>query len=263
VLNASVAGLYGALLLAAFLRLLHPGPRPADWLVGLLPVMLVYTVAAALLWPALYGAVRFFASHSLRVPWLSGRYLMAFHVANSGLILAALLDTLWRDRKVIAPAPGMQLKVLGAAVAAAWAYAAMVSFVPPLKRSHAVQASAAGLFLAALLVPMLTRPPADVETIPPPAGAPAVGPMTSRLILIDLDGADLEDILTLMSAGKLPAFSRLARRIVAAVAFVPCVPWRARRWRPDARRTARGARRASAFGSRSASAAPAGIGSDS
>jgi hypothetical protein len=224
VLNASVAGLYGALLLAAFLRLLHPGPRPADWLVGLLPVVLVYTLASALLWPALYGAVRFFASHSLRVPWLSARYVMAFHVANGGLILAALLDTLWRDRKVIAPGPGMQLKVLGAAVAGAWVYAAAVSFVPPLKRSHAVQASAAGLSLAALLVPMVTRAPAEVEAVPPSAGAPAISPMTSRLILIDLDGADLEDILTLMSAGKLPAFSRLRREgsYGRLQAFVPC-----------------------------------------
>ena len=221
-LNASVAGLYGALLLAAFLRLLHPGPKPADWLAGLLPVVLVYTLAAGLIWPALYGVVRFFASHSLRVPWLSARYVMAFHVANGAVILAALLDTLWRDRKVIAPAPGMQLKILGAGVAGAWVYAAFVSFVPRLKRSHAFQASAAGLSLAALLVPMLTPAPAD---LPPAAAETVVAPrMTSRLVLLDLDGADLEDILTLMSAGKLPSFTRLRREgsYGRLQAFVPC-----------------------------------------
>jgi hypothetical protein len=235
VLNASVAGLYGALLLAAFLRLLHPGPKPADWLVGLVPVVLVYTLAAGLIWPALYGVVRFFASHSLRVPWMSARYIMAFHVANGAVILAALLDTLWRDRKVIAPVPGTQLKILGAAVAGAWVYAAVVSFVPRFKRSQAVQASAAGLALAALLVPMLTpapsdvapaaQPPASPGTAPAPGSVdPAVPRMTSRLVLLDLDGADLEDILTLMSAGKLPSFTRLQREgaFGRLQAFVPC-----------------------------------------
>jgi predicted AlkP superfamily phosphohydrolase/phosphomutase len=59
---------------------------------------------------------------------------------------------------------------------------------------------------------------------PAPAAAPVIAPMTSRLILIDLDGADLEDILTLMSAGKLPAFARLRRdgSYGRLQAFVPC-----------------------------------------
>jgi hypothetical protein len=225
VLNASVAGLYGALVLASFLRLLHPGPRVLDWAMGLLPVVVVYTVAAAIVWPLLYGAARFFASRPLRVPRFGLRYVMSFQVANGAVILAALLDTLWRDRKVIEPDAGAQLKVLGAGVAAGWIYAAVVSVVPRLKRSNAMQASAAGLALAALLAPVLTPAPTGPRAaVPAGPGPPAARPLAARLVLLEFDGADLEDILSLQAAGKLPSFSRLLREgsYGRLLAFVPC-----------------------------------------
>src|SRR6059036_2909813 len=74
--HAALAGLYG----------------------GLLVVVLTYTLASAFVWPLLYGALRFFASHPLRVPWFSLRYLMAFHVANGAVVLWAAWDTLSRSR---------------------------------------------------------------------------------------------------------------------------------------------------------------------
>src|SRR5262245_26807716 len=94
VLNATLAGLYGALLLAAALSVLHPGIPAANAWLGLSTVVGIYAVAAGLAWPLLYAAVRFFASRSLAVPLLSLRYVMSFSVANTVVILAALGDLL-------------------------------------------------------------------------------------------------------------------------------------------------------------------------
>ncbi|PYS95083.1 MAG: hypothetical protein DMF50_10180 [Acidobacteria bacterium] len=77
--HAALAGLYGGLLVVLLLALMNPGGWPGDGagLAGLLAVVLTYTLASAFVWPLLYGALRFFASHPLRVPWFSLRYLMA------------------------------------------------------------------------------------------------------------------------------------------------------------------------------------------
>src|SRR3989442_9331436 len=69
VVHAALAGLYGGLVVALFLRLANPaagGPAPT-----LLFVVLAYTLAAAAVWPGLYAALRFFASHRFRLYSLS------------------------------------------------------------------------------------------------------------------------------------------------------------------------------------------------
>jgi len=211
ILQASCAGLYGALLLAVVLRVLHPEPAPLDWAMAMVPVLLVYTLAAGILWPLLYGVVRFFASRPVQVPVFSLRYVMSFHVANASLIMMSLAVTLWRFRRSINPEAAWRLEVLGAAVALTWVYAAIVCIVPMLKRRVALPASAAGLTLAALLAPVWS------PAVPAPAidraGPAVVGlrPLERRLVWLDFDGADLEDVLTLEAQGKLPAFSRLRR----------------------------------------------------
>jgi hypothetical protein len=210
-LQASCAGLYGAVLLAIVLRVLHPSSATFDWAVAMLPVLVVYTLAAGILWPVLYGVVRFFASRHVAVPLLSLRYVMSFHVANASILLPSLAITLWRSRRAIDPEAAWRLQILGAAVVLTWLYTAVVCCVPPLKRRLTLQASAAGLTLAALLAPIWPPgvPPAAAES----AGfAPAgLQPLARRVLWLDFDGADLEDVLTLEAQGKLPAFSRLRR----------------------------------------------------
>jgi type I phosphodiesterase/nucleotide pyrophosphatase len=215
VLNATLAGLYGALLLAAALSVLHPGIPATDVWLGLSAVVGIYAVAAGLAWPLLYAVVRFFASRSLAVPLLSLRYMMSFSVANTAVILAALGDLLASHRKAIDSAATIRLRFLLGAVALAWLYGLVVCVVPRFKRSVPLLASAAGLALAALIAPLLVSlPGAEAAERPEPAAPAAVSDvpaMRGRLVILAFDGADLEDILRLQAGGRLPVLTRLRR----------------------------------------------------
>jgi len=214
VLNATLAGLYGAVLLAAALVVLHPDVRAAHLWGGLAPVVAVYAIAAGLLWTLLYALVRFFASHPLRVPAPSLRYIMSFHVANTAVILVALGVMLATQRRAIDMAATTRLRFLLGAVAAALAYSAFVCVVPHLRRSLLLQASAAGLSLAALSAPLLVRlPGGEIGARPGPATREVIDlpAPRGRLVLLAFDGADLEDVLRLLGDGRLPLFARLRR----------------------------------------------------
>lgn len=209
VLQAAIAGLYAALALIVFLRLLHPEPPRLRFVVAMLPVAAAYTLVAALLLPLLYGLMRFFASHRLQVPRFSPRYVMTFLVAALTPVLASIGVTLSQARRAIDEAAAGQVKLLLVAVGGAWIYAGVVCLVPRLKRSLALQASAAGVALAALLAPgLLPGGEAAEDGSPPPGGLP---PVARRVVLIEIDGADLEDLLGLQMRGVLPALSRLRR----------------------------------------------------
>ena len=91
VVHAALAGFYGGLVVVRFVGLANPADAPdgiGRWLTALL-VVAAYTLAAAIVWPVLYAALRFFASHRLRLSWLSLRYLIGFHVANTAVLLVA------------------------------------------------------------------------------------------------------------------------------------------------------------------------------
>ena len=211
VLHAALAGGYGAALLALFLWIANGGGASGARAATLLPVVIVYACASAIVWPLLYGALRFFASTSLRVPWFGLRYLMGFHAVNTGVLLLLCWQALARSRPIIDAAAYDRLEGILMAVGLGWAYAAVVSIVPRLRRSASLQSSAAGIALAAILAPAWSRPAPPPLTAPPaPAEAFSRTAATGRrLILLNFDGADLEDILTLLAQGKLPAFSRL------------------------------------------------------
>lgn len=211
VLQASCAGLYGALLLAVVLRVLHPAPSARDWAVASIPILVVYTLLAGLLWPLLYGVVRFFASRRVQVPRFDLRYVMSFHVANAALLMVSLELTLWHARRAIPPDAAWRFQLLLAALALSWAYAAIVCCVPLLKRRMALQASAAGLMLAALLAPVWSSAGGATAAGRAETSGAAPPPVLRRVLWLDFDGADLEDVLTLEAKGKLPAFSRLRR----------------------------------------------------
>lgn len=209
IVHAGVAGFYWALFLTLALRLLHPEPASADWWLAMLPVVGVYTLAAALLGPLLYGMVRFFARHRVQVPLFSLRYVMSLFAAGGPVVLISLSLTLWRARRAIDPQAGWRIKFLLAAGATVWLYALIICIVPGLKRRAGWQASAAGLALAVLLAPSL----APHDSAAPPGGAregaAEMRPPEARLILVEIDGADLEDILKLMARGRLPGLARL------------------------------------------------------
>jgi hypothetical protein len=215
VLHAALAGVYGGIVVALFLLLGNPAAAAggeATLAATLLPVIFAYTLAAAIAWPLLYAGLRFFASHPLRLEGFSLRYLMGFHVANAGVILYSGWTTLSRFRKVLDPAAIDRLAATCLALSLAWAFAAVVTLVPRLRRGFWPQATAAALALAALLVAGRSgRPPASP---PGPVAAEAPGrvaPPARRLVLLNFDGADLDTVLTLQAQGKLPAFSRLSQ----------------------------------------------------
>jgi hypothetical protein len=210
VLHAAVAGLFGALAIGVFLRILHPASSRSDWFVAMLPVVLVYAAVAAVVWPLLYGALRFFASQSLRVPRFSLRYALTFHFANITPILASLAYLLWRARRAIDADEETRLRLFLGAMSGAWLYTGVICLVPRLKRSLTVQASALGVCLAALLAPALLRGPGG-GVQPPSEPAPPLPRPQGRLVWINIDGGDLEDVLGLQAKGKLPALSRLRR----------------------------------------------------
>ncbi len=157
----------------------------------------------------LYGAVRFFARHALRVPRLSLRYLMAFHVANAAIVLGAAWATLSGSRRVLGPLGTERLAFCCYVLSAAWLCAAVVTLVPFLRRLVPLQIAAACLALLALgvVLPLAARRRSAAP--PPPRPRPALPSPARRLILLNFDGGDLDDILTLQAHGKLPAFMRL------------------------------------------------------
>ena len=153
VLHASLAGLYGALVIALIVMLANRDGAPqgaGSWLLTALPVVVVYTLAAGIAWPLLYGAVRFFASHPLRAPWLGLRYLMAFHVVNGAAVLAAAWFTLSASRRVLGPDAIERLAFTCLSLTLAWVFAAAVTAVPAWRRSAPLQIGAGSLALLAL-----------------------------------------------------------------------------------------------------------------
>lgn len=217
--HAALAGVYGGFVVALFLLLGNPGaaPRGGGPGLGLLLVVLLYTLAAGLVWPALYAGVRFFASHPLRLPWLSPRYVIGFHAVNTAVILGAGWLMLSEHRSGLAPRDAGRLASACLWLSLAWLFGAAITVVPTLRRRPWAQASAGGAALAALLAAAPGGIPARVtETLvtgalspPHGAGQGSSAPPARRLVLLDFDGADLDTVLTMHAQGKLPAFSRL------------------------------------------------------
>jgi hypothetical protein len=184
--------------------------------IAVLAVLPIYAIAAAVLWPLLYGALRYFARHPLRLPWFSVRYAMAFLSAHGLIVLGSFWATLSHHRRALHPATVDRLEASGAVLTAAWLIAITVSVLPRLRRIGWLQWGCAALAGAALVIalPASWRPPPAgagpapgrpvAAAIPARAAAPA-----QRVILLDFDGADLETILTLQAQGRLPAFARL------------------------------------------------------
>ncbi|OLC53670.1 MAG: hypothetical protein AUH92_05430 [Acidobacteria bacterium 13_1_40CM_4_69_4] len=228
VVHAALAGIYGGLVAAVLLLLDNPGPdafRGGGWLATALPVVaLLYAVAAAVVWPLLYSTMRFFASHPLHLPWLSLRYLVAFHVVNTAVILAAGWLTLSGYRSAFAPRDAERLTDACLRLSVAWAWGAAVSVLPGLRHRAWAQGWAGALALTALLaapgglagrsgdtVVDRALPPAPDSLVDGGRTTPA-GPSAAaarRVLLLNFDGADLDTVLTMHAQGKLPGFARL------------------------------------------------------
>jgi hypothetical protein len=207
-LHASLAGTYGSLYLAFFLRAANRGAE-APGFVALLPVVIVYALVAGIVWSLLYGLLRFFARHRLRLVWFSLRYVLPFHAVNSAVIIGACWSTVSRYRRVFEPDTAARLELACGGAALAWLIAAVVSIVPALRRSSWSPMSAAGLALIALFLPLDVGAPEPGRAYAPGDRRPLSAPPRHTLIVLNFDGADLEDVLTLVSQGKLPALSRM------------------------------------------------------
>ncbi len=206
--NSSLAGLYGGIVVALLVGLLNPDGGAGARAPALLAVGAAYTLAAAVLWPALYGALRFFASGRLRVGWFSPRYVLVFHVANMTVILTSAWTTLSLSRGAVFPAARERLVVTCWSLSLAWLLAALLALAPRLSRARAVTGSVLALSIVALAVPAATG------SVSPAAAASARRsrsgvPPAHHLLLLNFDGADLDTILGLEARGQLPSFSRL------------------------------------------------------
>jgi hypothetical protein len=263
VVHASLAGLYGGLVVALLLALGNPGAASRGGGAGLFVVVLAYTLATALFWPLLYAGLRFFARHPLRLPWLSLRYVMGFHAVNTGAILTAGWFMLSDNRATLGPRDADRLASACLSLSLAWLVAAVITVVPRLRRRSWVQAAAGATAVVVLIVAASGGTPAPAaKTLqtgalsPPPGGAPGGvvppdvdrpaprassglpwpgtgaaapasrrAPAARRLVLLNFDGADLDSVLTMHGQGKLPAFSRFIQEGASGrlVPVKPCV----------------------------------------
>jgi type I phosphodiesterase/nucleotide pyrophosphatase len=253
VVHAALSGLYGGFVVVVLLRLANPVKSDEGrWSAAAsFIVIAVYTLVAAVLWPVLYAALRFFASHRLHLAWLSQRYYNGFFAVNTAVLLGAGWTMLSAFRSGLAPADSDRVTRACVYLSIGWLATTTVATLPPLRRRPGVQTAAVVVALAALLLSPRPVPApgagwttADTSrvTVAPvpssvavPAG-PAVEALSSkaarvsharawRLLLLNLDGADLDTILTMQAEGKLPAFSRLVREgVYGRLASIgPCV----------------------------------------
>ena len=225
VVQSALAGLYGGTLIALLTAGLRPAPPGGGPPAGLAAVVVVYALLAALIWPALYGALRFFASRPLHPRWLSGRYLAGFHAANGVVLTGCLWATLSRYRRVLDADRVGQLGHACLAMSLAWLVAVVVASVPALRRSSL--ALGCVVATALLVLPFLPRV-GDRSTVGGagrPAGwAPGLAP-ARQLTLLNFDGAELDQILAMQALGKLPAMSRMSEEggYGRLRSLVPCV----------------------------------------
>src|SRR5947209_6319543 len=205
--HAALAGIYGGLVVAILLLVDNPGLGAASGgrslAAVLLLVVVLYAVAAAVVWPLLYATVRFFASHPLRLPWLSLRYLIGFHAVNTAPILGAGWLTLSEYRSAFTPGDAERLTNACLWLSLAWSCAALVSVLPRLRHHAWAHAWAGALALAALLAApggLAGRSGATIAAAVPsqPRGvrddagpaAPARPPAAAmrRVLLLNFDG---------------------------------------------------------------------------
>lgn len=209
VVQSALAGLYGGLVVALLVTLLNPGRGMGSGLPIVLVVSGVYTVAAGLVWPALYGALRFFASRKLRLAWINPRHILIFHAANMMVILTSAWTTLSRSRGAIAPAARDHLALTCWSLSLAWLAVVIVLVIPRLGRRIGSIVTVLAIALLALIVPAAMKkgvPDAPSASI---SRRPGGGTPIRHLFLLNFDGADLGTILALEAEGKLPSFSRL------------------------------------------------------
>ncbi|MFQ5877192.1 MAG: alkaline phosphatase family protein [Acidobacteriota bacterium] len=204
--QSGLAGLHGGVVVALVVSILNAGAlegrRGSLWAV----VTLIYTLASAIVWPVLYGALRFFASGTLRLAWLSLRYVVGFHAVNLGVVLASAWVTQSRYRAVLDPAARSRLITLCASLTVAWLWAAFILAVPRWRRSFWPAISVGLLSIASLAVVPLGGGGIRTGGLPRPHQGPVPA---RRLLLLNFDGADLDVVLPLLAEGKLPAFARL------------------------------------------------------
>jgi hypothetical protein len=207
--HGALAGLYGGIAIALLVALLNPEGESLGRLPALVVVAAVYTLSSALLWPALYGLIRFFARGHLQMSWFKSRYLTAFHVANMTVVLSSAWTTLSRSRGAISPAAREHFALWCWLLSMAWLVAAIVILVPRLSRARGVPAGALVVSLVALLVPAIDRPKTAAASDTIGRAGPGRARPARHLLFLNFDGADLDTILTLEAEGKLPTFSRL------------------------------------------------------
>ncbi len=224
--NATLAGLWAAGILALLIFYLNPGVRltmRTYWPVAA-PVILFYAPASGLLWTILAGVVRLFAAFRVRIPWVGFRPFYRFLVADLCLLAVLFARNLRLVRDYLPPAMVSHLR--GAcsllAVAAALLAADALWRGVTRRRLRPLAAAAAALLLTAGLFGIRERykeerPPLSASEFEPPAPA-------SSLLLMGLGGASPDDLFPMVADGRLPHLSALVSAGSSAPLVSPVPP---------------------------------------
>jgi len=224
---AWISGFYSALLIVLLIFFLNPVLHldPAVFF-RFLPLAAIVSVPAALLWPVLYRFLRLFARRRLRVRWYSFKYLSGFAAVD--LVLVSVLY--WFNGNLLSalipPEVSVRLRAGSFAVSGVALLFVTVLFIPRLRRNRGMQMSCYLLaaFLPVSLAILRTgyRPPPKPSKM---AGQAPLFATSPRLLVLGIEGATLDEILPLVSQGKLPWFARLLKRGSRGrlSSFRPCV----------------------------------------
>ncbi len=192
----------------------------------LLPTLAVLSAPLAIVWPVLYRFVRLFARRRLRVRWYSFKYLLGFGCAD--LVLVSVLY--WFNGNLlgtmIPPGMSVRLRIASVVVSGATLFGLTGLVFRPLRRHAAARAVCALLAWALPVVVAILRTgyrPSSVSAYTFEMGR--ASPAAPRMLILGIEGATLDQVLPLVSQGKLPQFDRLLQEGAHArlVAFRPCV----------------------------------------
>lgn len=242
IVNAFGAALYGSFLIALLIFFLNEDlgsgrSRAAHFLPLWGVVAAVYVPALALLLPALFSCLRFFAVRRLSLGWLTPKAMIWFGVSVLGAAAGLYLHNAHTFSALLSPEARAGLRSAGMLLAGAWVVAAALASLGQVAAAGTASRLRAGA-AAALLTPVLLLPP----LLPAPRRAPREegaaapdrmvegGAWARRngrgLLLVGIEGASLDYVLPMVSRGELPAFGRMLKEGAAArlSSIHPCEP---------------------------------------
>lgn len=232
--NAAWAGAYAALLVAflfLFLdtELARQGIASGAFATVVVSCLIIYVPLVALVLPALFMIVRFFAVRRLRARWVSLKSSQWFCIATLTAATAVYYYNLRSNASLIPPSTVRGLRVsagtMALCAAGALVFAVMAQFRHGEKARRGRTVGVALLTIPVVLMATVLLPPhvnmsaqaSALQDHVPAAGARMPRhPAMPRLLLVGIDAASMDQILPLVSAQRLPSFDALLKEGASA-----------------------------------------------